>query len=251
MFGRRKDQLTAGTIDRWLVQMMKRGRKSILVAGEERSWITRPRVSSTGDKCWQEERPTDCWYYRPLASADDVGDGRIYWWRVKNVHGLLDQEFLQQEINVGRRKDQLTAGTIDHWIVPMMKRGRKNILVAGEERSWITRPRVSSTGDKCWQEERPTDCWYYRPLASADDEEGSEEQSFLLIYQSLWQKYLLDRYGSELVLLDAAYRTARYNVCYSVILPLRPDNFSLRRRRHYVDGERRLKFSFRCIDHAG
>ena len=90
-------------------------------------------------------------------------------------------------------------------------------------RKMIYRRRVNKVGgllDKeflqhkinVWQEERPTDCWYYRPLASADDYEGTEEKYFLLIYQSLWQKYLLDRYGSELVFLDAAYRTTRYAI---------------------------------------
>ena len=87
----------------------------------------------------------------------------IYQRRMKNVGGLLDQEFLQRKINV-------------------------------------------------WQEERPTDCWYYRPLVIANDEEGMEEQYFLPIYQSLWQKYLLDRYGSELVILNATYRTTRYAI---------------------------------------
>ena len=99
---------------------------------------------------------------RFFPSRDDIRK-MIYRRRVKNLRGLLDQEFLQQKINV-------------------------------------------------WQEERPTDCWFYRPSASGDDEEGTEEQSFLLIYQSVWQKYLLDRYGSDLVFLDATYRTTRYAI---------------------------------------
>lgn len=63
-----------------------------------------------------------------------------------------------------------------------------------------------------WQEERPTDCWYFRPSASAVEEAGIVEQSFLLVYQTEWQKYLLHRYGREMVFLDATYRTTRYAV---------------------------------------
>ena len=40
--------------------------------------------------------------------------------------------------------------------------------------------------------------------------ESGTETSLLFVYQSDWQRRLLSRYGNELVLLDATYRTTRY-----------------------------------------
>ena len=38
----------------------------------------------------------------------------------------------------------------------------------------------------------------------------NEPNSFLFVCRSKWQKYLLQRYGNELILLDATYKTTRY-----------------------------------------
>lgn len=55
---------------------------------------------------------------------------------------------------------------------------------------------------------------------SCDDQEGDlsddvrcfehNPDSLLFVYQSAWQRNLLHRYGTELILLDATYRTTRY-----------------------------------------
>ena len=42
--------------------------------------------------------------------------------------------------------------------------------------------------------------------------EKRESTSLLFVYQTDWQKRLFARYGNELVLLDATYRTTRYAV---------------------------------------
>ena len=47
----------------------------------------------------------------------------------------------------------------------------------------------------------------------ASEEDGSnEDQSFPLVFQTALQRYLLKRYGMEMVFLDATYRTTRYAV---------------------------------------
>ena len=43
-------------------------------------------------------------------------------------------------------------------------------------------------------------------------EKENEPNSFLFVCQSKWRKCLLQRYGSELILLDATYKTARYSL---------------------------------------
>ena len=54
----------------------------------------------------------------------------------------------------------------------------------------------------------------YRPKGrEADNSTGKESpctEKFLFVHQEVWQQRLLRRYGSELVLLDATYKTTKY-----------------------------------------
>ena len=58
-----------------------------------------------------------------------------------------------------------------------------------------------------WKTADPTVDIYFRPKNNND--EGQSEK-FLFVYQSNWQKDLLKRYGNEILLLDATYKTTRY-----------------------------------------
>jgi hypothetical protein len=60
-----------------------------------------------------------------------------------------------------------------------------------------------------WKSERPSDCWYVRLSGQQGDEPGVHN-SLLIVYQSEWQKRLLNMYGQELVFLDATYKTTQY-----------------------------------------
>ena len=53
---------------------------------------------------------------------------------------------------------------------------------------------------------------FYRAKTKEQMEKENEPNSFLLVCQSKWQKYLLQHYGSELILLDATYKTTRYSL---------------------------------------
>jgi len=80
-----------------------------------------------------------------------------------------------------------------------------------------------------WKERNPYDSFFFRPYTSAISAQESEEKtSFLFCYQSKNQKYLLQRYGDQMCLLDATYKTSRYalplfflcvktNVSYEVV----------------------------------
>nr|XP_022321445.1 uncharacterized protein LOC111123426 [Crassostrea virginica] len=73
-----------------------------------------------------------------------------------------------------------------------------------------------------WKKENAEDLWFIRTSASIkrplnEDESENEEccvkdedQTLLMVYQSSWQKRLLERYGNELTFLDATYRTTKY-----------------------------------------
>ena len=93
-----------------------------------------------------------------------------------------------------------------------------------------------------WKKENPSDSFFFRPyVKDADYEERQEGNShdvddvddvddadadnddikvnthstadhLLFIHQTANQKHLLQRYGNELVLLDATYRTTRYSL---------------------------------------
>ena len=51
----------------------------------------------------------------------------------------------------------------------------------------------------------------YRPKGQdGNNGKDSSGQKFLFVHQEVWQQRLLKRYGSELVLLDATYKTTKY-----------------------------------------
>ena len=41
-------------------------------------------------------------------------------------------------------------------------------------------------------------------------EDDGRKDNFIFVYQKKWQKDLLKRYGNEILLLDATYKTTRY-----------------------------------------
>lgn len=70
-----------------------------------------------------------------------------------------------------------------------------------------------------WKKNKTDITWFFRPAvhvteASGSDNEmdGNTSQSLLLVFQTSWQAHLLARYGTELVFLDATYRTTRYAI---------------------------------------
>lgn len=88
-----------------------------------------------------------------------------------------------------------------------------------------------------WKRQQPKDMFHFRPYtgrhqdsditapaeedSSKDDEDFDEEvkvtdmtseQSLLFVHQTDWQRRLLGRYGNNICLLDATYRTTRYSL---------------------------------------
>ena len=84
-----------------------------------------------------------------------------------------------------------------------------------------------------WKKECPSDSFYYRKYSDVtpdlqqklrnlkEDDAVTDDVNInmvtssnrlLFIYQSEWQKKLLSRYGNELSMLDATYKTTRYSL---------------------------------------
>lgn len=61
---------------------------------------------------------------------------------------------------------------------------------------------------KEWKEMYPEDNIFFRPYKHLANSETKE--NFLFIFQSKQQQYLLKRYGSDICLLDATYKTMKY-----------------------------------------
>ena len=66
-----------------------------------------------------------------------------------------------------------------------------------------------ATAVRQWQSEQPDDNFHLR---LKEPESSDSEESFLFVQQTKWQRELLARYGKELCLLDATYRTSRYSL---------------------------------------
>ncbi|XP_014669716.1 PREDICTED: uncharacterized protein LOC106810784 [Priapulus caudatus] len=71
-----------------------------------------------------------------------------------------------------------------------------------------------------WQASGSTANFFYRTKSAVTEGEsgkdggndGSGKDNFLFVHQEEWQQRLLCRYGSELVLMDATYKTTKYSL---------------------------------------
>ena len=57
-----------------------------------------------------------------------------------------------------------------------------------------------------WQQESPESKFFFRQYK----ENTPEAAPLLFCYQALWQRELLRRYGNNICLLDATYKTTKY-----------------------------------------
>ena len=80
-----------------------------------------------------------------------------------------------------------------------------------------------------WQEEYPDDQFSFRPhqektsvefnpceddgdIVDMSNIKTPSEENLLFVHQTHWQKALLQRYGGEICLLDATYKTTKYSL---------------------------------------
>ena len=74
-----------------------------------------------------------------------------------------------------------------------------------------------------WKQNAPEDSIFFRPCSIASEDETIPEQEndnveanisqqLFFAYQTVWQRRLMLRYGNEITLLDATYKTTRYEL---------------------------------------
>ena len=103
-----------------------------------------------------------------------------------------------------------------------------------------------------WKERSPQTRFFYRtrddPPASSEPtgKNSSEESTFLFVHQEPWQQRLLERYGSQLVLMDATY----YDVRHTTFLYLHPHKCGIYRCHRIYVSDGRPSFDKRSISHS-
>ena len=74
-----------------------------------------------------------------------------------------------------------------------------------------------------WKSETPSSMFYYRPYKEIKKEKeectfadgkhsATFSQTLLYVHQEQWQQHLLSRYGNTIVLIDATYKTTKYEL---------------------------------------
>ena len=65
-----------------------------------------------------------------------------------------------------------------------------------------------------WRKESPTGRYMFRPFSRgpSDSEPEKPEQSLLWVHQEVWQQDLLLRYGNTITMIDATYKTTKYDL---------------------------------------
>jgi len=114
---------------------------------------------------------------------------------------------------------------------------RRFFPTAVDYRNYIYRARLTKLHSKVdqvnlklcitkWSEQFPNDQFYFREYSSQDSQQDAVSNSddaedadvciqestkgLLFCHQTQWQKHLPQRYGNEICLLDATYKTSRY-----------------------------------------
>jgi len=66
-----------------------------------------------------------------------------------------------------------------------------------------------------WKASSPEDFFHFCPhgeAPSGEDDKEEDTQTLLFIHQTAWRRRLLERYGNDMCLLDATYKTTRYSL---------------------------------------
>ena len=67
-----------------------------------------------------------------------------------------------------------------------------------------------------WRKDSPGSSFFFCPYKEAEEENGGTKESFeqnlLYVHQEPWQKDLLNRYGNTISLMDATYKTTKYEL---------------------------------------
>ena len=67
-----------------------------------------------------------------------------------------------------------------------------------------------------WEKDSPNSHFYFHPYTESteDNELNKLEQTLLYVHQEPWQQTLMVKYGNAISLMDAAYKTTKYELAF-------------------------------------
>ena len=90
-----------------------------------------------------------------------------------------------------------------------------HLAIARQKTSNIDQEELINRIEK-WKAEDPNSSYFFRPYSWEDNATESEKNvnknNLLFVHQEEWQKVLLQKYGQQLFLMDATYKTMKYNL---------------------------------------
>ena len=96
-----------------------------------------------------------------------------------------------------------------------------------------------------WKEEDPERNFYFRPFAGGDDKsnddkksvksEDTNDQKLLFVHQEKWQRNLLKKYGTDLCLMDATYKTTKYALPLFLVAVKTNSGYSIVGKNYFYD----------------
>ncbi|XP_066932038.1 uncharacterized protein [Clytia hemisphaerica] len=180
---------------------------------------------------------------RILLSIDDVGCHKYHpMGKTQNISQSMDPEisskidmFVKEGITSVREMKRLIKLVVADMF------GKENLPPSNSRRFYPSIPIIRSKMDKSkqklrysmidqeclqqkideWKKANPSLNTFYRPKEDTGD---GKCQSFLFVHQEKWQRDLLQRYGDEILLLDATHKTTRYAIpLFFLVVPTNLD----------------------------
>ena len=163
----------------------------------------------------------------PVGSLSTIGQyvdprivSKIYSLVEKNISSVLEvkrwlDKYVENELFCGVPESQKPRKTNRRYY-PCRQDLRNHIIKAISAFKYSNDDQESLAHKICeWQAKDPTSKFFYRtrdeiPENQDGNKSQSKEKKFLFIHQELWQQRLLERYGNDLVLMDATYKITKY-----------------------------------------
>lgn len=127
----------------------------------------------------------------------------------KILKSFVEAEFTNKEIR---------PSLFDRAFYPLSKDIKNHIhkAIASGKLSELDQENLRAKVDEWKKEEDCCRHFYFRP--ATEETEDTAGENFLFIHQEDWQRRLMKMYGNAVSLLDATYRTTKYNLPFFMVV---------------------------------
>jgi len=126
--------------------------------------------------------------------------------------GITDAHTVQQCLRMHVKTEYKHASPDDRAYYPIIADIQNHIYSAkkGMDFSKLDQENLQKKIQQ-WEKDSPSSTQYFRPYIDTE-EDSKSPQSLLWIHQEEWQKQILAKYGNTITLIDATYKTTKYDV---------------------------------------